>query len=597
MLVAQAYQSVLAWKGALASRHAEEQVARDQPALRPLVERLRMVKAGLARLAHTLPATQEHQAAPRGDSDMLERLRMMTAGVTGRAYTFPATMERQADWRRRFDELEAEKEKLETELARGSEAFRHFRELRQATAEQVSAALPPGAALVDFFQYRHATPPPERKGPFEYEDRLLAFVLVAGRAPALVFLGPAKPVEKAVESWRSPVQAIPPDKVDNNAVRELTRLVWQPLQAQLAGIRNVLIAPNGPLCALPFAALPGPKPGSYLIEEWSIGYVTSGRHILELVASERSASKGLLAVGDLHFGSPPDTPLAAPLPARLRKPTWRYLAGTGVEVERIAEVFRATFGGEAPPRLLTGEEGSVARLKRELTPAADMPRWRYLHLATHGYFESLTPETFQKARSPWEVYFTSLQVFRTYYRNPLLASGLVLAGANRSPDEGILTAEEIADLDLRGVELAFLSACETGLGRVEGGEGVLGLQRAFQAAEARTLVTSLWSVNDAATSVLVEEFYTNLWQKKLPKLEALRQAQLTVLRHPERVDKRRSELREVLVKRGLAEEELAQRGLGKVPVALPDAGRIAPNTPRRSPPAWWAAFVLSGDIR
>jgi CHAT domain-containing protein len=184
-----------------------------------------------------------------------------------------------------------------------------------------------------------------------------------------------------------------------------------------------------------------------------------------------------------------------------------------------------------------------------------------------------------------------------YYRNPLLLSKLVLAGANHSPEKGILTAEEIADLDLRGMELVVLSACETGLGRVAAGEGVLGLQRAFQAAGARTLVTSLWSINDAATSVLMEEFYANLWQKKLPKLEALRQAQLTVLRHPEIVEKRSRELRDIFVKRGVSEDQLAQRGLAKQAVALPEGGRIESGMPRRSPPAWWAAFVLSGDTR
>jgi CHAT domain-containing protein len=169
----------------------------------------------------------------------------------------------------------------------------------------------------------------------------------------------------------------------------------------------------------------------------------------------------------------------------------------------------------------------------------------------------------------------------------------VLSGANRSPDHGILTAEEVADLDLRGTELVVLSACDTGLGKVAGGEGVLGLQRAFQAAGARSLAVSLWSVNDAATSVLMEEFYANLWQKKLPRLEALRRAQLTVLRDPGRVEQRRRELRELLVKRGVPEEELAARGILKAAEDIRSGGGA--SAARRSPPAWWAAFVLSGD--
>jgi tetratricopeptide (TPR) repeat protein/CHAT domain-containing protein len=560
---AQAYESVMAWKGALASRHADERVARDQPVLKPLVERLRMIKAGLTHLARTTPVTAEQQA----------------------------------DWRKRFDELDADKEKLEAELAHGSEAFRRFRELRHATVHQVSAALPPGAALVDFLQFTHATPSPERKGAFKFESRLLAFVLVAGREPTLEFLGSVEPVEKALQSWHRPVQTVPPGRIEEDAAHELAHRVWQPLEKHLTGVKIVLIAPDGPMCGLPFGALPGSKPGSFLIEENSIGYVTSGRHLLELAIAESPAGRGLLAVGGLVYGSPPDSPPSPSLPAHLRKSLWHELAGTQLEAERVAQTFRVAFPGESAPRLLNGEKPDADFLRRELTPVIGAPRWRYVHLATHGYFEPPPPDTRRKAREDWEGFLMSSREFPTYYRNPLLSSGLVVAGANHFPDKGILTAEEVADLDLRGVELAVLSACETGLGPVAGGEGVLGLQRAFQAAEARTLITSLWSVNDAATSVLMEEFYVNLWQKKLPKLEALRQAQLTVLRHPERVEQRSRELRDVLVKRGVSEAQLAQRGLGQQPVALPEGGRIEPGTPRRSPPAWWAAFVLSGDVR
>jgi CHAT domain-containing protein len=519
---------------------------------------------------------------------------MVKASLTRRARMLLTTQEQQSDWRKRFDELEAEKEKLEAELARRSQAFCRFHELRQATAEQVSAALPTGTALVDFLQYTHITPPTEHNSPFKLESRMLAFVLVAGHEPVLLHLGPTKTVAEAVAAWRQAVVRYqPPD----TAAADLARLVWQPLKRCLDGMQTVLIAPDGPLCGLPFAALPGRKTGSFLLEEVSIGYVTSGRHLLELAVADSPSRGGMLAVGGLAYGSPPEAPPSPSLPAHLRKPIWRDLAGTQLEAERVAGTFRATFPAEAAPRLLSGEEPDADFLKRALTPTAGDPRWRYLHLATHGYFEPPLPATFSRARDNPEEFLSSSRESRTYYHNPLLSSGLVLAGANRSPDKGILTAEEVAALDLRGMELVVLSACETGLGRVAGGEGVLGLQRAFQSAEARTLMTSLWSVNDAATSVLMEEFYINLWQKKLSKLEALRQAQITVLRHPERVEQRSRELREILVKRGVSEAQLAQRGLGEQAVALPDGGRIEPGASRRSPPAWWAAFVLSGDVR
>ena len=123
--------------------------------------------------------------------------------------------------------------------------------------------------------------------------------------------------------------------------------------------------------------------------------------------------------------------------------------------------------------------------------------------------------------------------------NPALLSGLALAGANLEPvpgkDDGILTAQEIAFLPLNGVETAVLSACETGLGEVAGGEGLIGIQRAFQIAGVRTTVASLWKVNDQATRVLMERFYRNLWEKEMGHLDALREAQLYILNNPNSV--------------------------------------------------------------
>ena len=103
-------------------------------------------------------------------------------------------------------------------------------------------------------------------------------------------------------------------------------------------------------------------------------------------------------------------------------------------------------------------------------------------------------------------------------------------GPSGDQDDGILTSEEIGTQNLDGVQLVMLSACETGLGKSAAGEGLLGLQRAFQSAGARTVVASLWSVPDDETRALMETFYTNLWQKHLTPLESLRQAQLAMLR-------------------------------------------------------------------
>jgi CHAT domain-containing protein len=159
--------------------------------------------------------------------------------------------------------------------------------------------------------------------------------------------------------------------------------------------------------------------------------------------------------------------------------------------------------------------------------------------------------------------------------NPALRSGLVFAGANREAtgqSPAFLTALEASELDLSRVDLAVLSACETGLGQVQGGEGVLGLQRAFQVAGARTAVTSLWRVPDAATQVLMTRFHRNLWERRMGKSEALREAQLW------------------MIEEGWKHPGLELRG----GLVRPDPRRKDGST---ASPFYWAAFVLSGDWR
>ena len=218
---------------------------------------------------------------------------------------------------------------------------------------------------------------------------------------------------------------------------------------------------------------------------------------------------------------------------------------------------------------------------------------RYLHLATHGFFvqdEPLAPVL--SANSDGSRLGEMLRWPEAGKMHPALLAGLALAGANRAgkprttsdPDaeDGILTAEEIGAVNLDGVQLVVLSACETGLGESAAGEGLLGLQRAFQIAGARTVVASLWKVPDEETKALMTTCYSNIWQGKLSTLESLRQAQLAMLRNDDH-----------------------QAGRWRAPdfsqtVALPassTAEKPEAVRRRRLSPAYWAAFVLSGDWR
>lgn len=162
--------------------------------------------------------------------------------------------------------------------------------------------------------------------------------------------------------------------------------------------------------------------------------------------------------------------------------------------------------------------------------------------------------------------------------SPLVMTGLVLAGANhpRMPGRGVVTGEALVDLDLSGLELAVLSACETGLGDVAGGEGAFGLQRAFHTAGTRNVVASLWNVDDAATAALIGEFYRQLWWKNQPPIHALKTAQLAVYYSD-------AKQFSALANRGF---ETGDKEIKNLPVRADAKGDGHPRL--------WAAFTLSG---
>jgi CHAT domain-containing protein len=249
---------------------------------------------------------------------------------------------------------------------------------------------------------------------------------------------------------------------------------------------------------------------------------------------------------------------------------WTPLPGTAVELESVKEL-----AARRHVHALTGSDASVNRILSELR------RTDWAHLATHGFFAD--PEV----KSGVQNELASLRFgpggerVGVTGRNPLLLSGLVLAGANRPVgrdrfgvpigDGGVLTAESIAALPLANLRLAILSACETGLGESAGGEGVFGLQRAFHQAGARRVMASLWKVDDQATVALMIRFYQLHWRDGQPALAALRSAQLELYRHPKRI-------RELTADRG---------GLERI-----DISKMTTAQPRL-----WAAFVLSGTDR
>ncbi|MDX1943845.1 MAG: tetratricopeptide repeat protein [Pirellulaceae bacterium] len=537
------YERLLAWKGMVLARQQAQRAVANRPEIAPIATELRTVSTQLARVALS--------AVPLGTAETRQQ---------------------------QIADLSAQKEALEGKLAAASAEFRAA--VQPLTLGDVQATLPPDGALVDLLEYTHVDP--AAKNPAQkWELRLAAFV-VTGDSLRLVDLHAAAPFHKAIATWRLGLGTTPASKQAGQTLREK---LWLPIEEHLAGAKTVLISPDGDLGKLPFAALPGKAPGSYLLEEYMLAVVPAARAIVAAPRSSRPAGN-LLVLGGVDYNrqgaATPDSPLPKPNVAAFSRAArgdgdepFLPLEGTKGELATIEKLYRATFGDDGFRSL----EGAAATEDLFVEQAS---LHHYLHLATHGYFaaerfKSALDRSTQAERP--DLSYASNQSLAGYH--PGLLSGLALAGANQptEEDDGILTAEEISALDLSGCELVVLSACETGLGRTAGGEGLLGLQRAFQTAGARSAVATLWSVDDEATRVLMERFYDNLWTKKKPdgsplysKLEALREAQLWVLR-------------DWIVKDG------GPRGGSR---HLTDA-ELADS--KRLPPFYWAAFVLSGDWR
>jgi CHAT domain-containing protein len=266
--------------------------------------------------------------------------------------------------------------------------------------------------------------------------------------------------------------------------------------------------------------------GRYLVERYSISYLTTGRDLLR-IAVPRPGKNGIVVIAAPYFGEPARGALAKAQTTKRRSVTtgndldsvyFAPLAGTAVEARAIQSLFPAA-------AVLTGQQATKASLER-----LDAPR--LLHIATHGFY---LQEPEKKVATGNGVSTRTIQA-GARIENPLLRSGLALAGANldkNTKENGILTALEATNLNLWGTKLVTLSACESGVGEVKNGEGVYGLRRAFLLAGAESMVMSLWSVSDRVTQEMMTAYYTGL-KNGMGRGEALRQTQLAMLKRAER---------------------------------------------------------------
>ncbi len=453
----------------------------------------------------------------------------------------PAAMPAE-NYRALLDELKNTIEALEVQLSQRSAAFRTQTET--VTMERVQQAIPADAVLIEWFRYRPFNPKP--KGPEKRwwgTARYVAYVLKRDAQPVAVDLGEAAPIERTLTDLLVALRD-PDNTLVGKLAHELDLQLIQPLRPHLGEAREIFLSPDGMLNLLPFGALVD-EGQRYLAERWQLTYLTSGRDLLRL-SSALPSRQTPIVIADPDFGLL-DKTAAAPA-SENRRSTDRAagamkfdpLPGTAAEAQALKGILKLK-----DEQVLMKSQATEAALKQVTGP-------RILHIATHGFFledqrldlesqaghlqgqDGLQGDRGVALSGPHLPGQEGLQAPKG--ENPLLRSGLALAGANRlrsGEDDGVLTALEVAGLDLAGTELAVLSACETAVGAVQNGEGVYGLRRALVLAGVRTQIASLWKVDDAATKDLMIDYYRRL-QAGAGRSQALREAQLTMIKNPTR---------------------------------------------------------------
>jgi CHAT domain-containing protein/Tfp pilus assembly protein PilF len=539
------YEYVLSWKGAVFTRQREARLAAAHPELANLLSDLQITSNRLANLAFSIPNPDQKDT-----------------------------------FHQQISQLSEKKERLEAELSKACAEFRSYTQ-QGASIDQLKASLPPECVLIDLLEYFHSTPRNLHEKELPRTKHLVAFVVRRNQSIVKKDLGSVDPIRQAIERWRKSFGQTE-DACDASA--ELRRILWNPLTKYLGTAKIILISPDGIVTRFPFAALPGDKPESYLIEDYSFDIVPVPQSLPTLLADttisntdkERQPTS-LLLVGDVDYDAQEEQSDAennSPSNTSLLDMSFPRLSNVQGEIQTVRESFSTAYP-QASIHLL-----SKKKVTKEIF-FRDVPECGFLHIATHGFLifpgNALKSSDHKNVNNKTALSYTILsagQELASFY--PGLLSGLALSGANRAAisgdRSGIITAEEVTAMNMNKTDMVVLSACETGLGETISGEGALGLQRSFQIAGARTVVASLWPVNDKATRTLVECFYKNLWEKKMGKLEALRQTQLWMINNP-------------------GSHNGEPRGISIVPKD------ISPSASKKSTPYYWAPFVLSGDWR
>tara|TARA_R110002096_G_C14659910_1_gene727576 strand:- start:54 stop:3290 length:3237 start_codon:yes stop_codon:yes gene_type:complete len=336
--------------------------------------------------------------------------------------------------------------------------------------------------------------------------------------------------EKELDKYLKPFKDSKTNNIDelyNNLGGDLYDLIWKPLEIDISDIKTIYYSPSGLLYSLAFSALSNPSKGDELLaDKHELIQVSSTKYIVskEIIKGFNSA----LLFGGLTYDF--DVSVEQTINKFLedqdenRGDKWIELNGTKVEVEEINKILTSK---NIDVELRTGAEGIEEAFYKEI----EAPSPNILHVATHAFYEPYSKKKGIVEEDEIKEGFDKLKK----ESDDLNRSGLVLAGANHfwkygnkmnsEMEDGILTANEIASLELRNTKLVTLSACETAIGNSINSEGVFGIQRGLKMAGAKSLLLSLWKVNDVVAKEYMVTFYDFLINKNFSLQEAYKKTQ------------------------------------------------------------------------
>ena len=380
-----------------------------------------------------------------------------------------------------LDSLEKATNNLEKSLSKQSTAFNEAFKPKTYTYSDVKNALSADEAAIEIIQFRIFDK--------EFSDKVNYAALVLTKSmtqPKVVFIEDGNTLEKGIlKLYRKNVKK---DRHDATSYESF----WKPIAGITpSSVKKIYLSKDGVYNKVNINTLQ-PAEGKFVIDQTSINVVMNTKDIIKIKQEKlgSSSSKTAVLFGDPNYG----------MDIVLDRETLGQLPGTKVEVENIDKVLKTS---NWKTQVYIQNKAVEEQVKSVKAPSI-------LHIATHGFFLPDLSGVEQDV-----VFGVELEKAK---ENPLLRAGLMFAGAEKtvqnletkeenSSNNGVFTAYEAMNMDLSKTDMVVLSACETGLGEVSNGEGVYGLQRAFQIAGTKSLIMSMWTVSDQATMELMTSFY------------------------------------------------------------------------------------------